>query len=155
MVGENTAGHHAASPPPTSTADDGKGVLDVSDAADHDDKHHTPTSSTPRWKKALQLLDWTPPSCRWDPDKPPVFSVAHNVLFAFAGSFTVSNLYYSYPILNILAEDFDVPYEMVARIPTLMQAGYATGLLFVCPLGDLLRRRPLVLGLIWFTATLW
>ena len=62
---------------------------------------------------------------------------------------------HSHPILNILAEDFDVPFITVSRIPTLMQAGYATGLLFVCPLGDLFPRRPFTLVLVFFTATLW
>lgn len=78
-----------------------------------------------------------------------------NILFAFAGAFTVANLYYNHPILNILAEDFGVKYEEVAQIPTVMQAGYAAGLLFLCPLGDLLRRRAFVVGLVGFTATLW
>ena len=81
--------------------------------------------------------------------------MAMNVLFGFAGAFTVANLYYNHPILNILAHDFDVPYETISRVPTLMQAGYATGLLFLCPLGDVLPRRPFVLGMILFTATMW
>ena len=71
-----------------------------------------------------------------------------------AGAFTVANLYYSHPILNILARDFDVPYVKVSEIPTLAQAGYAVGLLFLCPLGDMVERRPFVLGLVFFTATL-
>jgi len=67
----------------------------------------------------------------------------------------VANLYYNHPILNILADDFGVPYEKVSQIPTVMQAGYAVGLLLLCPLGDLLKRRPFVLWLVFFTATLW
>jgi len=111
-----------------------------------------------RWIRATKvygILSWTPPMCRWDPDNPPKFSMALNVLFAFAGCFTVANLYYSHPILNVLARDFGVPYETVSQIPTLMQAGYATGLLFLCPLGDHFRRRPFVLILVFFTATVW
>jgi len=67
----------------------------------------------------------------------------------------VANLYYNHPILNILADDFQVPYEKAAQIPTLMQAGYAVGLFFLCPLGDTFKRRPFVLLLVLFTATMW
>lgn len=107
------------------------------------------------WHRIYTTIYWMPPNCRWDPSKPPVFSMAHNVMFAFAGAFTVANLYYNHPILNILAEEFNVSYVKVSQIPTLAQAGYATGLLFLCPLGDLLKRRPFVLSLVFFTATLW
>ena len=106
-------------------------------------------------QRFLQILNWTPPWCRWDPEKPPVFSIWMNILFAFAGAFTVANLYYNHPILNVLAKDFNVPYLTVSRVPTLMQAGYATGLLFICPLGDLFPRRRFTLVLVFFTATMW
>jgi hypothetical protein len=112
-------------------------------------------SKPPSWRRIYTVLTWTPPNCRWDPNNPPKFSMAMNVLFAFAAAFTVANLYYNQPILNILARDFGVNYEQVAQIPTVMQAGYAAGLLFLCPLGDLLPRRPFVCGLVLFTATLW
>ena len=126
------------------------------DSFDEPNGDHNLKSSPPksRWR-VIELLTWTPPWCRYDAHKPPTFSIWHNVLFAFAGAFTVGNLYYNHPILNILAKDFNIPYVTVSRIPTLMQGGYATGLLFVCPLGDLLKRRPLTLGLIFFTATMW
>jgi predicted MFS family arabinose efflux permease len=81
--------------------------------------------------------------------------MALNILFAFAACFTVANLYYNHPILNLLAKDFGVSDEEASYVPTLAQAGYATGLLFLCPLGDLVKRRPFVLWLVWFTATLW
>ncbi|KAI9738929.1 MAG: hypothetical protein M1818_005243 [Claussenomyces sp. TS43310] len=81
--------------------------------------------------------------------------MALNLLFGFAGTFTVANLYYNQPILNILAADFDVTFERVSTVPTVMQAGYAVGLLFICPLGDVVRRRAFILGLILFTATIW
>ena len=36
-----------------------------------------------------------------------------------------------------------------------MQSGYAVGLFFLCPLGDLVKRRAFVLALIFVSATLW
>lgn len=121
------------------------------------DAEHQELSTEPRsrWRTIYDVLTWTPPRCRWDPANPPGFSMGLNWLFAWAGAFTVANLYYNHPILNILADDFHVTDEEAAQIPTVMQAGYATGLLFLCPLGDLLPRRPFVLGLVLFTALMW
>jgi predicted MFS family arabinose efflux permease len=112
-------------------------------------------SKKPIWRTLLSPFLWMPPWCRWDPANPPVFSTPMNVLFGFAGAFTVANLYYNHPILNILAKDFNVSDETSSHIPTLMQAGYATGLLFLCPLGDVFRRRYFVLGMIFFTSSMW
>jgi len=47
-----------------------------------------------------------------------------------------------------IANDFGASNEDVSLIPTLAQAGYATGILFISPLGDLVRRRPLVILLV-------
>jgi len=116
------------------------------------EKSPKPQSS---WDKVLSVAQWMPPWCRFDREHPPVFSTPMNVLFGFSAGFTVANLYYNHPILNILAVDFGVSYEKVSEIPTLMQAGYACGLLFLCPLGDLFKRRPFVLSLVFFTATMW
>lgn len=107
------------------------------------------------WRRLFWPFLWMPKWCRWDPKNPPVFSMPMNVLFGFAGAFTVANLYYNHPILNVLAEDFGVSYETSSHIPTLMQAGYATGLLFLCPLGDVFRRRYFVLSMIFFTSSMW
>ena len=107
------------------------------------------------WQRIYNVVTYTPRRCRYNPDKPFEFSLPLNLLFAFAGAFTVANLYYSHPILNRLADDFHVNQERVSLIPTLAQAGYGSGLLFICPLGDLFQRRPFVLILVWFTATSW
>jgi predicted MFS family arabinose efflux permease len=112
------------------------------------------SETLPLHRRLCAPLFYIPPNCRWDPDSPPQFSIWLNILFAFAGAFTVANLYYNHPILNILARDFNVPYVRVSQIPTLAQAGYAAGLLFLCPLGDMVQRRPFVLGLVFFTATM-
>ncbi len=121
----------------------------------HDDLGSEKKRKLSVWRKIYNTLNYVPPNCRWDPNKPPTFSMSMNILFAFAAAFTVANLYYNHPILNILARDFGVRYEQVAQIPTVMQAGYAAGLLFLCPLGDLLPRRPFVCGLVFLTATMW
>ena len=140
--------------PPTAVAvEEGDPPIHLTDdARDEDEKQPRPRG---RLQQCLDILNWKPPWCRYDPKEPPVFSIWINILFGFAGAFTVANLYYNHPILNILARDFDVPYIIVSRIPTLMQAGYATGLLFVCPLGDLFPRRPFTLTLVFFTASMW
>ncbi|KAG4440001.1 hypothetical protein IFR05_004515 [Cadophora sp. M221] len=106
-------------------------------------------------KRIWRIVSWTPKRCRWDPESPPKFSMGLNLLFGFAATFTVANLYYNHPILNILAVEFNVSNEQAAQIPTVMQGGYAAGLLFLCPLGDIFRRRAFVLILISFTATMW
>ena len=116
---------------------------------------HSSRKSYATLQKIYNIVNYTPKRCRYDPDKPFKFSLPLNVLFAFAGAFTVANLYYSHPILNKLADDFHVSQERVSLIPTLAQAGYGSGLLFICPLGDLFQRRPFVLLLVWFTATTW
>jgi len=39
--------------------------------------------------KVYDVIAWTPPRCRWDPAAPPQFSMFLNVIFGFAGAFTV------------------------------------------------------------------
>lgn len=97
----------------------------------------------------------TPKNCRWDVNSPPALTVSQCVLYAMASTFTVANLYYNQPILNKVASTFNVTYEESSQVATLMQAGYAAGLVFVLPLGDMLERRPFIISLIVATATLW
>jgi hypothetical protein len=160
---------HASRPASSTTPETDLGAVEKSSTSSSKDKKASNNNveeqpsktqrhdngTKPTWQRIVNTLYWTPPNCRWDPESPPKFSTALNVLFAFAGAFTVANLYYNHPILNILARDFGVEYVEVAQIPTLAQAGYAVGLFFLCPLGDLLKRRPFVLTLIFITATLW
>lgn len=81
-----------------------------------------------------------PSRVRYDPAAPPTtLSIPLNVLFGIAATFTVANLYYSQPILVQLAEAFgpDVTYNQVSVVTTLVQAGYAAGILLISPLGDM------------------
>ncbi|KAJ5650860.1 uncharacterized protein N7484_004583 [Penicillium longicatenatum] len=123
-----------------------------------EDNDFTPNESSMKsncWKPIIDALLWAPPWCRWHKESPPKFGMPLNILFAFAGTFTVANLYYAQPLLDTLASFFDVSHERASLIPTCSQAGYATGLILLCPLGDLVRRRPFVLLLTFITATLW
>ena len=101
------------------------------------------------------LLFWAPSWCRWNTDNPPPFTIWLNILYGFAGGFTSANLAYSLPILNILADSFKTTQAGVANIPTLAQAGNATGLLFILPLADFFPRRRFVLFMVALTATFW
>lgn len=40
-------------------------------------------------RRILGILNWVPPSCRYDPENPREFTLALNLLFGFAGTFTV------------------------------------------------------------------
>ncbi|RYP13611.1 hypothetical protein DL765_006812 [Monosporascus sp. GIB2] len=130
---------------------------------------------TNRFTKALAVLNWMPQRCRYDPKSPPSFTLGMNILLAFvrlfprdavlasrsptnsgqAATFTVANLYYAQPILNVIAEEFGVSYERASNGAALSQAGYAVGLAFVCPIADMVPRRPFILFLIFMTATIW
>ncbi|TFY82912.1 hypothetical protein EWM64_g1096 [Hericium alpestre] len=66
----------------------------------------------------------------------------------------VANLYYCQPLLIQLSQTFHVSDSRVSRVPTLLQAGYVVGLLFITPMGDLVRRRPLVIASVTISASL-
>ncbi|KAI9464373.1 major facilitator superfamily domain-containing protein [Boletus coccyginus] len=95
-----------------------------------------------------------PKKLRYDPDKPFHFGLWLNVSFGFASTLVVANLFYCQPLLIEFSKFFDVTYSEVSVIPTLIQAGYATGLLLISPLGDLVRRRQLILLLVSVSTTL-
>ncbi|KAI0382210.1 MFS general substrate transporter [Hypomontagnella monticulosa] len=115
-------------------------------------------SGTSRSQAAVSILDkiyWTPPWLKWNPEANNELTWPMNILFGLTGAFSVANLYYSHPILNILADEFGVSDQRSSLIPTVTQAGYAAGLLFIVPAGDILKRRPMVLTLMFMTAMIW
>lgn len=66
------------------------------------------------------------------------------VVMATATGLAVANLYYAQPLLDTLAHAFTVSTGTAGLIVTATQLGYAAGLAFVVPLGDLLERRRLI-----------
>ncbi|OAA65547.1 major facilitator superfamily transporter dha1 transporter [Niveomyces insectorum RCEF 264] len=107
------------------------------------------------WAGLCWALLWTPRTCRYDPNSPPDFTFGLNLLFSFATTATVGNLYYNQPILYKMADTFGVSYEHASNIATLMQAGYAVGIVLLCPPADMLPRRPYILALVAVTALTW
>ena len=64
-------------------------------------------------------------------------------ILALACGIAVANLYYAQPVLEALGRSFGVGEGSVTIVVTLSQVGYAIGLIFVLPLGDLLQVRRL------------
>lgn len=91
----------------------------------------------------------------WNPQNPPRLTIWTVVLYAWVCTTSVAILYYNQPILAKLADEFDVDASTVSRIPTAMQAGSATGLALICPAGDIMRRRSLIITLLTLTMCSW
>ncbi|MBJ7332799.1 MAG: MFS transporter [Solirubrobacteraceae bacterium] len=60
----------------------------------------------------------------------------------------VANNYYGQPLLEVIAQTFGVSTSTAGFIVTASQTGYAIGLVFLVPLGDLLERRALIVRLL-------
>ena len=67
------------------------------------------------------------------------------LIFAVTGGISVANIYYAQPLLYLMAADFAIDPATIGFVVTLTHVGYATGLLFVVPLGDMIDRRTLIL----------
>jgi len=65
-------------------------------------------------------------------------------VMAAATGLIVANLYYLQPLLHGVRTDFGISTIQTSALVTLVQVGYALGLAFVVPLGDLLPRRRLI-----------
>ena len=65
-------------------------------------------------------------------------------VFAVACGLAVGNLYYAQPLLDTIGRAFGVTEAGASLIVTVTQLGYAAGLLFIAPLGDLLENRRLI-----------
>ena len=70
------------------------------------------------------------------------------LLLAVTCGAAVANLYYAQPLLHTLAQTFSVSQSTAGLLVTASQIGYAIGLAFLVPLGDLLERRRLIVGIL-------
>jgi len=79
-------------------------------------------------------------------------SAAMVTLFALACGLSAANLYYAQPVLSSISKSFHTDSSGVGLVVTFAQIGYALGLAFVVPLGDVLSRRRLVPGVLTLTS---
>jgi predicted MFS family arabinose efflux permease len=67
------------------------------------------------------------------------------LLLATGAGLSVASLYYSQPMLGILASAIGASSRNIGFVPTLTQLGYALGILLLAPLGDRHDRRNIIL----------
>jgi len=70
-----------------------------------------------------------------------------NILWTMAiiAGVSVANLYYNQPLLNMIREELHITEFQANLVSTCTQVGYALGLFFIVPLGDLIKRKNIVL----------
>ena len=70
------------------------------------------------------------------------------MMMALCTGLIVANIYYSQPLLVLMADDFKVTESNAGQVTFFTQLGYALGLLFCVPLGDKLERKSQI---VWMT----
>ncbi|KQQ97273.1 MFS transporter [Massilia sp. Leaf139] len=88
------------------------------------------------------------------PTSAPDISPGMTRLLAVAAGLIVANLYYAQTLVGPISQATGLSPDAAGLIVTLTQVGYALGLLFIVPLGDLLENRKLVVGLLLATSAL-
>ncbi|WP_063712518.1 MFS transporter [Nocardia concava] len=79
--------------------------------------------------------------------RPLTLPVERRTLFpmmAVCSGATVANVYLAQPLLTLVADGLGVTASASGVVVTCAQFGYAAGILFLVPLGDVRRRRPLL-----------
>jgi predicted MFS family arabinose efflux permease len=65
-------------------------------------------------------------------------------LMTITTGLVVANIYYNQPLLTDIAHTFGVSNSQAGQVSMFTQMGYAAGLLFIVPLGDMFRRKKLM-----------
>lgn len=84
-------------------------------------------------------------TARCDTPRSTTLSPSQTFLFAITCAMAVANVYFAQPLLESMASSLAVPASTIGIVVTATQAGYAVGLLFIVPLGDLVNRKKLIL----------
>lgn len=66
-------------------------------------------------------------------------------LMAIGAGLVVANNYYNQPLLGMIAKEFGESEAATSKVAMFTQMGYAAGLLLIIPLGDMFRRKRIIL----------
>ncbi|MBF6990281.1 MFS transporter [Cupriavidus sp. IK-TO18] len=94
----------------------------------------------------MPCLSTSPAAAIAAPSPAPALPARLVLMLATAAGLAVASLYYSQPMLGIMAPDLHTSATAVGAIPTLTQLGYALGILLLAPLGDRFDRRRIILA---------
>ena len=67
------------------------------------------------------------------------------LMMAVMAGFTVANLYYNQPLLDLICKDIGISHVEANFITVITQIGYALGLLFIVPLADMVSLRHIAI----------
>ncbi|MBB5476233.1 MFS transporter [Micromonospora parathelypteridis] len=73
-------------------------------------------------------------------------------ILATASGLSVANIFYSQPLLGLIAQAFHTTESSAAAVVTVTQLGYAAGIIVLMPLGDLIENRALASRVLIVTA---
>lgn len=73
-------------------------------------------------------------------------------IMAIASGTVTANLYYLQPVLYQLAADYHISQSSAGLTVTLTQIGLALGFFFILPLADILEKRRLIMGVLFFSS---
>lgn len=85
-------------------------------------------------------------------DRSPGLSPSLTLLFSVTCALAVANVYFAQPLLDSMAQSLDVASSLIGFVVAATQVGYALGLLFIVPLGDLVNRKRLILTQVLLSA---
>ncbi|MCM4168187.1 putative transporter [Arenibacter antarcticus] len=74
----------------------------------------------------------------------PQLSNATLYLMSVSAGLVVANLYYNQPLLHQISESFGISDSAVSNVALATQLGYAFGLLFIIPLGDMVSNKKIL-----------
>ncbi len=67
-------------------------------------------------------------------------------MMAIIAGLTVANCYYNQPLLELIRHDLGITEQSANLITVITQIGYALGLFFLIPMGDMFSRKKLILA---------